>query len=135
MLFKDEERLKREFWEIDPKLRIILCELDLWAQINDEEVFITSLIRTNEEQELLFASGVSKYRTSVHNVGRGADIRLFKREGLNTLIKTAWNSKYIYDRARPLLNTFLIHEGTAMHIHIQCMPTKREGNPVHMLQA
>lgn len=121
MIFKDEPRMRNEFWEIHPKLRALLCLIDLWAKANGEEATVTCLLRSHEEQRLLFETGASKFPPGqdIHEVGRAADLRLFKSSALNTILDVSWNEKYPYDTARPTLKTFLFHGGTGQHCHVQ----------------
>lgn len=121
MRFKDGARHEKEFWEIEPLLRLILCDIDHWASKFKEEVTVTCLLRSAKEQSDLFHAGAAPSVTSVHMYGRGADVRLFKDENLNRLVGVWVNEKYKYDVNRPKLHTLITHEGSAVHHHIQVM--------------
>lgn len=117
MKFKDSERHKKEFWELHPLLQLILMDLNDWAITRGEEMTVTELIRTDAEQETLFKDGDAKERISVHQFGRGADVRLFKKDPLNLLVGEYINHKYPYGDG--VHKTLVTHEGTAMHHHLQ----------------
>ncbi|MCP4988371.1 MAG: hypothetical protein GY928_20665 [Colwellia sp.] len=67
--------LKQQFKQIDSRLRVMLSFLDLFTtkKYNDE-IVITELIRTQQQQELIYGVGTKK--KSVHLYGRGADVRV-----------------------------------------------------------
>lgn len=112
-----------QFWILSRKLRMILCEIDYWASVHGEEMFVTSLIRTHEEQARLFEAGATPYKVSVHESGRGADIRPFKDDNLNRLLIVWLDEKYPYDVKRPLIKTCLDErDGVGgSHFHIQVL--------------
>jgi len=120
MNFKHPERHLHEFFELVPKLRLILSDIECWALENGETMTITCLIRTEAEQLALFEAGQAESKTSVHQFGRGADVRLFKNEYLNEKVGIYINSKFPYDRSRPHMKTLITHSGTASHHHVQC---------------
>lgn len=71
------------------------------------------------EQAQLMANGQAHSKNTVHFYGRGADIRMFKNEDLNTEIVLWVNKKYVYHTARPWLKTIIQEGGTAEHFHVQ----------------
>lgn len=123
MKFKDPERFEKEWWELDPKLRLVLCDADFYLSTFGHELTITSLIRTDREQADLVSIGVARSTFSVHCFGRGADARVLDNANVNTLLDLYVNGKYAYDAKRPHLKTLLRHDGTAEHFHFQVMPT------------
>lgn len=117
MNFKDIIRHKKEFWDLSPTLRLILCDLECWGKTRGEDITITELIRTDSEQQELFETGKSA-RISVHQFGRGADVRLFKNNNLNLLVEGYLNEKYPYGKGT--IKTALIHDvGAGNHLHLQ----------------
>lgn len=122
MIFKDE-RMREEFWRLDPKLQLICVDVVHWGIVKGEEPTFTSFLRTEDEQKKLFELGQSKSKISVHLFGRGADFRVFKNSVLNFLVSEYINEKYPYDPKRPRLKTLLTHEGSALHHHLQVMET------------
>ncbi len=112
-------KLKDQFFQIYPKLRLILCDLDCYSQKRfGKEIIITSLIRKNDK--------------GVHGYGRGADVRV-EYVGWKRLIRYytgkeiasilhCVNSKYIYDFRRPEYHTIIYHrvKGSTHHFHVQC---------------
>ena len=73
--------------------------------------------------ELLEAHQTTE-KFSVHEFGRGADFRLFKDSILNYIIGNYVNEKYPYGDL--VHKSHLLHNGTAMHHHLQVMETKKE---------
>lgn len=118
MIFKNE-KLRAEFWKLHPKLRVLLMDIDRWA-LQYEDAVATCFLRTAEEQMALFTAGQAPAKTSVHVVGRGADLRIFNADTLNRTLAGWVNDKYPYDPKRPSLPTALRHLGTGDHWHIQC---------------
>lgn len=116
MIFK-EERQRSEFWELVPKLRLILCRVETLAKESGEDAVVTSLIRTQEEQQMLFDAGQAPAPTSVHMYGRGADVRKFKSDALNQVVVQTVLSEYPYGHLEK--PSALLHEGTADHLHFQ----------------
>ena len=117
MIFK-EERLRNEFWELVPKLRSILCRVEMIAKQHGEETVVTSLIRSQEEQKLLYDSGQAPSLSSVHMYGRGGDVRKFKSPALNQVIVQTILDEYPYGHlGKP---SAMLHEGSAEHLHFQC---------------
>lgn len=117
MRFKFPDRLQMEWWEIVPKLRLVLCDMDVFAGERLEELTLTCLLRTDEEQAAMYESGASPSKLSVHQFGRGADIRLVEDEAFMSELEEYVNRKYPYGKGD--LKTMLVHVGTARHIHIQ----------------
>lgn len=118
MTFKDPI-LKTQFWELVPSLRLILCDADVWAAKRGLDLCVTELMRSDEEQRKLFEAGAAQARTSVHQFGRGADVRAFPDPALNTLLAEYINRRYAYSTTRPNLKTMIYHEGNAWHGHLQ----------------
>lgn len=113
MNFKgNEERLKSEFWLIDPRLRQILCDMEVLAW--PEPMTITCIIRTEEENR------AEKAKTLIHVVKRAADVRIFSKD-TNERIATIINQMYVYDPKRPDLKTVYVHkvDGGEVHNHVQ----------------
>jgi len=120
MIFK-EEKLKEEFWKLVPKMRVILTDAEIWGFHRAKDLVVTCLIRTEEEQRQLFELGQASAKTSVHCVGRGADLRILFPDELNQQLVDFLNMKYIYDVNRPNLKTAIRHGGTGDHVHLQCI--------------
>ena len=119
MNFKQLER-RDEWWNLHPKLRLILCDMDLWLFGRGVQMVITCMIRSDEEQAELVRTGASKFKMSVHQVGRGADIRQPLDPGVCEQLAQYINTKYPYDPNRPGLTTLLWH-GEVPHGHVQVM--------------
>lgn len=122
------DNLRAEFWTIDPKLRLMLCDADFYVATCGAELTITSLMRTPSEQAELVEKGYATSRRSVHMFGRGADVRPTDDERLNALVEHYILAKYPYDRDRPRLPSILRHGGTADHWHFQCLATVKYGD-------
>ncbi len=119
MIFKEPDRMVSEYWKITPKMRLILSCAEYWCSKNHVQMVVTSLMRTEEEQQKLVELGVTLDKLSVHQFGRGVDIRLLEPYSLNQDLVDYINFHYTYDPLRPKFNTALIHKGTADHIHLQ----------------
>lgn len=121
MIFKDPERMRKEFWDLSPYLQRIMCDVDVWCHEHGEQNTWTCLLRTEEEQRKLYEDGLAAKAFSVHNFGRGADMRML-REGLTELlveyVEKRWGP---YDVRRPKIPVAMIHGGTAKHLHIQAL--------------
>jgi hypothetical protein len=113
MNFK-EKKIRDEFWQIDPRLRQILCDIEVLAY--PEYMTITCIMRTEEENKAVRA------KTLIHCVGRAADIRPFKSETTNAMLLELINQLYVYDVNRPNLKTLYRHVGTGDHLHVQVRP-------------
>ncbi len=120
--YKEEKELPK----ISPRLRAILWELAWFCKTKVfKDICITDLLRTQAEQDSLYFRH-SKYQTkpwkSVHQYGRGADIRTydcFSVQEIQTILRFL-NSNWIYDPQRPQLKTAIYHNiGAGAHIHIQ----------------
>jgi len=122
---KYPERMTKEFFQLDPKLQLIICDINLWGIKHGEIPTWTCFIRTDQEQVELFNEGKTTDKVSVHQFGRGADLRFFTNSILNYIIDDYINEKYNYDPQRPQLKTFGIEgsQGTAPHHHIKVMET------------
>lgn len=121
MILKDPERMVDEYWKLTPKTRLILSDVDYWCSKQGINVVVTSLIRSEEEQQKLVELGVTNDKVSVHQFGRGVDLRLFQPSEMNEELVEYLNYHYIYDPLRPRYKTAMIHYGTALHIHIQSL--------------
>jgi hypothetical protein len=123
MNLKDTDRLRGEWWELSPYLQQIICDVNLWClSHNQRNSTWTCFMRTEAEQRDLFERQQADSPTSVHMVGRGADMRLLDKEELNNELLGYINHKYgPYDPARPHLQVAMIHGGTARHFHFQTL--------------
>lgn len=119
MKLKDPERMRPEFFTLHPKLQLIICDVICWGIQHGEEPTWTCFNRTEDEQAALVEAGKADDKVSVHQLGRGADARLFQRSELNYMIQGYINGKYTYDPKRPFLKTLLTHDGTKLHHHFQ----------------
>ena len=112
MKFKDEE-MKVQFWKLDPKLRLMLCDLENYAlAMYGKEIVITDLLRPTD-------------KTSVHFYGRGADVRSWMFNDVQIAeMKFYISQKYPYQGGKK--PTFLYHRvGDGVHhIHIQTEATQ-----------
>ncbi len=119
------ETLKEEFWQLDPKLRMILTVLDFMCiKRFKKEIILTSLIRPKTTD------------SGVHEAKRGADLRTidyFTPQEIETILEFI-NLDYPYDPVRPNMKTAIYHEVketlkdkdtelSGLHIHIQTMQT------------
>lgn len=110
MKFK-ESILQEQFWQLNPKLRMILCNLDFmcikWFK---KEIILTSLIRPKTTD------------SGIHKAKRGADARTigyFDRQEIETIVEYI-NLQYPYDPKRPKMKSAIFHDvGLGEHIHIQ----------------
>jgi hypothetical protein len=118
LIFKDE-KLRAEWWDLTPKLRMILADIDFYCWKKDLKMVCTSFVRTAEEQENLHRTGHAASKTSVHMYGRGADIRLLFPVEENQKLIDYINMKYPYDPKRATMYTVLRHEGLGDHLHVQ----------------
>lgn len=110
-----------EWWELDPKLKLILADVDYWLHARGSELVLTSIIRSSLEQEGLYLTKRAPAKTSVHMYGRGADARILRPDALNWEMIEYVNDKFPYDPLRPHLKTVIRHGGTADHLHFQVM--------------
>lgn len=121
MICKHGERMLSEFWKLTRKMRAIVCEADLWLEERHHQGVWTCFLRSEAEQKALFESGASSASFSVHQLGRGADLRLTGDDDLDARLADHLNDLWQYDPARPDIKTALIHGGTAMHMHLQSL--------------
>ena len=117
MIFKCSERMQDEWWKLEPRLWQIIVDVEIWCRERGICPVWTCFLRTEAEQDALVSSGASKYPNSVHEYGRGADLREFEPEARRIELQTFINSKYAYGDG--LHQTMIWHEGTALHGHIQ----------------
>jgi len=115
------ERTKGEWWEMHPKLRLVLCEADYWCYRHGTELLITCLTRSELEQWALYTQKKAPSKSSVHVVLRGGDARVLTPDHLNQQLCDHINAKFPYDPKRPNLKTVIRHGGTADHLHFQVM--------------
>jgi hypothetical protein len=114
--FKTPDRMVKEFFEVvQPKLRMILTDVDYWMLKKGQEALVTDLFRRPDEQKELYLAGLSK-QNSVHELGRGADLRIVPE--LWKELESYVNGKYPYHTIRPWLKTIIQH-GKPEHWHIQ----------------
>ena len=119
MRFK-EDHMIAEFWSISPYLRRLLCEAEIFLHDAGEyDVVVTQLIRSDAEQAELYKNKQTKSKVSVHQFGRGADIRLTAPISIMEDLVDFLCKNYTYDPGRPGLSTAILHGGTAQHVHIQ----------------
>lgn len=115
-----------EFWELKPKLQLILCDAALWCYERNLTLTVTSLIRTDEEQGYLYEKGYTTDKLSLHQkkagggLGRAADTSPLLAPQ-NQLLLDYINGKYVYDPKRPNMKTVSAHGGTAWHNHWKVM--------------
>ena len=108
--------------KINENLKTILFFLDFAVkQKFDYEITITDLIRTQPEQDFIYKD-IAEYNKkpwhSVHQYGRGADIRIndMPQECLRFIISLLKSIPY----GDGIHKTILVHDiGNGNHIHIQ----------------
>lgn len=123
-------RQKIEYGEVDFKLQRILTFIDLYVILkHGMEITITELKRSQEEQDAIYLNANDKlvrlqYERSpwksVHQYGRGADIRTFDlpKHVKNDILELL--NRFVYDEERPDKKTAIFHDlGTGEHIHVQ----------------
>jgi len=107
-------RLKEEFWQLESKLRKILCDLDHFCiEKFGRDIMLTSLIRKDNPN-------------SVHFYCRGADVRSkdFSPDRVKLVLEYI-NSKYPYGKKN--LKTMIQHNvGQGEHFHIQVSEVKSD---------
>jgi len=107
---------------IDKRLFILIKFLDIFTlQKFGKQITITELFRTQSEQDNIYADN-QEYKIhpwkSVHQFGRGADIRAvnFTKEEQDEIIFMM--NKYPYGDGKH--NTILLHDvGDGLHFHLQ----------------
>ena len=121
IVFKDEAQ-KAEFARLDNRLQTILIYLSGLAEhLYHKSVVITHLWRTQEGQDEIYKGNAvyqSKPWVSVHQVGRGADIRsdTYTPAEINNLVSEL-NSTFEYGGGK---QTAICHDvGHGQHFHIQ----------------
>ena len=121
MNLKEVDRMRNEWWQLTPRMRLIVCDADNWVIENMHQSPVwTCFMRTTEEQQALFEAHEAQSPMSVHCVGRGADMRLLIDDDWNAKLRDYITDKYgPYDPSRPDLPVCLIHGGTAKHLHFQ----------------
>jgi len=124
MIFKTP-RIEAEYHDpaaIHPRIRQLVLFAEDWLYERGIVLAVTELLRTRAEQVALYAqSGNPDPPTSVHELGRGADIRTldWPRNFIRPFVDMI-NSRFPYDPARPRLYTALFHDiGAGEHIHLQ----------------
>ena len=115
MILKNYERMTNEWWQLTPKLRLIICDVECWCEDRGIRPVWTCFMRTEEEN-----LEVGGQPNSVHLLGRGADMRMLNDDGMNLELADYINAKYIYDPTRPSKLTCLIH-GPISHLHFQSL--------------
>jgi hypothetical protein len=121
LIFKDKV-IEDQWWQIHPKLRLVLCDAEWFVRKRGVLPVCTCLLRTEEEQAALYEAGQAASKSSVHCDGRGADWRMVTPSIVAMDLRDYINRKYVYDFARPDKKTLLIHGGTANHLHFQVPP-------------
>jgi len=121
------KRQAEEFRYLHPGLQKILYWLSGWTEMNTaaKQITITGLIRTQEEQNAIYADNVLFRESpwpSVHQFGRGADISVlgFLSSGDDPAsICVEVNREFLYGDGRH--STAIYHEVNrhGKHIHIQ----------------
>lgn len=109
--FKDPSEIF-ELQEIDPRLFIILADVNFWANSHNLECTITRLIDGMIE-------GVSK--TDIHSTGRAFDMRSLpwpeiEKKNLIDYINKKYAEKW---GTGPQELCVILHTGTAEHFHFQ----------------
>jgi hypothetical protein len=127
-----EQRQAEQFVLIDPRLRGLLFDIAFFAGRRYGHILtVTGLLRTRAEQDEIYRNHIDPKKRaaykrapwpSVHQFGRGADVRIdFPVMWLKELMEYV-NRRYPYDPARPELLTALVHNaGSGEHIHLQVM--------------
>lgn len=122
------DRIRGE-WEsgkISNRLKDIISLGEQYVEMEfGKELVITDLMRTQKEQDNIYASN-PKYAErpwkSVHQYGRGCDLRVweFTEEEIRKL-ENFFNC-ITYDPDRPSKKTCLVHDvGKGKHFHVQVM--------------
>lgn len=135
--------LKQEFHKnIFPNLRALLFELDHFSKEKfNKEIYITQLLRSQDEQNELYEYKIKagfytvidgwiyysldkEHPTySVHQVGRGADLRssIYTSEEIEEICKYV-NEYFPYWHGKPACVYHKIY-GNVYHFHFQVIPT------------
>jgi len=128
------QHLAEQFELIRPSLRGILLDAAFFVSRKfgyDAVLTITDLIRTQAEQDSIYLNHPDptirqKYKekpwSSVHQYGRGGDVRVEYTNGEIKEILDYVNGHYVYDPSRPAKPTAIVHDaGNGKHIHMQVM--------------
>jgi hypothetical protein len=115
MIFKDDKRMREEYWLLTPYVRMVIADVEVWCSDRGIRPVWTCFMRTEEENK-----EVGGQPNSVHLYGRGADMRLLQDDGMNLQLADYINAKYMYDPHRPNMLTCLIH-GPISHLHFQSL--------------
>jgi hypothetical protein len=112
-------RLLTEFYDIlDPRCRAILLELADWSKgAIGEDITITCLGRTEEENTAMMASQYSAHLIKIDEWVRGFDIRCknFSDEQVDLIVEhleKTWNQN------NKFLHIVATKHGTGKHIHV-----------------
>lgn len=117
----------RDEWKSDKissKLKKIIEAGSIFSEIEfKKDLVITDLLRTQEEQDFIYRNNEqyqNKAWQSVHQFGRGCDLRVttFTENEIKRL--TDFFNQFIYDPNRLMKYTCLVHDvGSGIHCHIQ----------------
>ena len=120
MLFASDRVELEWHGELNVRLRTVLLYLDWFLKTQHHvDMVLTGLLRTREEQLALYPGKVNP-PTSVHEVGRGADVRTRDWPvGLAKLVETHLNKVFRYS-VNTHHETALWHDvGAGEHLHVQ----------------
>jgi len=124
----DNPRLRDEFYSrrLDYRIRAMLKSLAGFVEFYfKKDIIITCLLRTDKEQDKIY-SGNERYKIkswkSVHQVGRGADVRVDGDGDFTELEETAIldfiNKIFPYEKGN--FKAGLVHNvGAGRHLHLQ----------------
>jgi hypothetical protein len=121
VIFKDDERHRKEIFLLTPKTLLILADVNFWCAQRGKIFIVTCIGRTEEERRALVAAKLAEDKISVHEVWRGFDGRPLFPDELNQQLVDHINVKYPYDPTRPKKKSARRHVGTADHIHFQSL--------------
>ena len=119
----------REEWagdKVHKNIKNLVSMLSYYMELeHGRDVVITDLLRTQEEQDEYYKND-KKYKKkpwkSVHQYGRGVDIRSHGLEQKTIEMVLNFLNMVKYDQARPHKKTAIHHDiGLSGHFHIQCM--------------
>lgn len=125
--FKEHKlRLQFESPMLDSRLVTIIYALAGYSCYKyHKSLMITELIRTQEEQDAIYGNNPAYQQQkwqSVHQYGRGVDLRIFyfKDDELADMLKWLSNT---FTYATPNKFTALLHDvGQGKHLHVQVAP-------------
>ena len=108
------------------KLKEMIRAGDKYAQIEfGKELVITDLLRTQESQDRIYKDNPNyhvKPWKSVHQYGRGCDIRTRNLDPKEIEKLTNFFNLFQYDKNRPDKKSCLVHDvGSGHHFHVQCI--------------